>query len=159
MTFVLVAAIAVLILALSQWLAPLPYHKTFQPQLVLPGNGTEQTVVISADGQEITLPKLEMGMAELAEVLTDYDIVHEGRLMSYMRLYGLTEPRTHTIYINSSVSRPLQIETVLHEAWHVVYDRHGYNTSEEPWESMIEARAQATYQQLYGASAPKEEHK
>lgn len=101
----------------------------------------------------ITLPSVDLDLAEVVDMLVDYDIVHVNRLMSFLHYYGLTDPRTHTIYINTDVSMSETRDTIIHELLHVVYFRRGVDTS-GPYEPFIGARAHEIYLKLYGFPAP-----
>jgi hypothetical protein len=97
----------------------------------------------------LSLPPLDPSLAEVIEILADYDVLHEGRLMTYAHWYGLTDPNTKTIFINSSVAEDYRAETLLHELLHILYMRRGIDTR-GPYEDLVEAKAQELYRQLYG---------
>ena len=115
-------------------------------------DGTSSTppviAVMSADHPGITLPPVDVTIREVLEILSDYDIVHENKLMTFLQYYGLTDPNAKTIYINSSIAGEFRTLTVIHEILHVIYSRRGYNTS-GPFEPLIDSKARALYHQLY----------
>lgn len=95
------------------------------------------------------VPSVDVDMAEVIDILTDYSVVHEGKLLTYLKYYGLTDPRAKTIYINSDVAQSDSRDTVIHELLHVIYFRRGFDTSGQ-YEELISARAHEIYLKLYG---------
>ena len=95
------------------------------------------------------LPPADLDLKAVIDVLAEYDVVHESRLMTFLGYYGLTDPATKTIYINDREEIGVRRETVLHEFVHAIYMRQGVNTS-GPWEPFVDAKAQRVFDVLYG---------
>ncbi len=116
-------------------------------------------IVITLNGPQaaVTLPEIDVTLAEVCEILADYNVVHEHGLMSYLRYFGLTIPETKTIYVNADVSHEQLTETVIHEVVHIIYNRKGYDTR-GPYEDLVETKAQKVYAELYGPKPPTKEN-
>lgn len=113
----------------------------------VPTQETPQAVGI--DYAAWAVPSVDVDMAEVIDILTDYSVVHEGKLLTYLKYYGLTDPRAKTIYINSDVAQSDSRDTVIHELLHVIYFRRGFDTSGQ-YEDLISQRAHEIYLKLYG---------
>ena len=98
-------------------------------------------------------PKVDITLPEVLDILSDYEIVHESRLMTYIRYFGLTVTETRTIYINGSVDQATRRSTMIHELLHVIYFRRGFSSKGPAWEAIIEARESEIYSELYGIQA------
>ena len=131
--FIVILAVFVLVLAVvSRQVSGVVFRSYQHPEIVeLPA-----------------LPDVELELSEVLEILSDYDVLHESRVMSFLNYYGLTDLNTKTIFINEDVSQDYRIATLLHELLHVVYARRGYVTT-GPYDAVIEAKAQKLYRQMF----------
>src|SRR6266404_721257 len=101
-------------------------------------------------GEIPELPAMEFDMAAVVDLLSEYDIVHESRVMNYLQNWGLTDPETRTIYINPTGDLNNTRITVVHELLHAAYMRRGMRTGGPVWEPLIEGRAEEIVKKLYG---------
>lgn len=110
------------------------------------------TIYIGPDGTPQfveTLPKIDLTLADAVDIMAEYELVHETKLMSHLRYYGLTDPNTRTIFLNVAPDNASNRDTIIHEWLHIKYGRMGIDTS-GPYEDQIAKRAHEIYLQLYG---------
>ena len=92
--------------------------------------------------EDVTLP-------EVITILADYDFVHEGRVLTHNQYFGLTDPGSRTIFINSRPDETTRKLTVIHEILHVIYARRGYMPVGPLWEQRITTQEREIYSRLY----------
>lgn len=109
-------------------------------------------IYIGPDGTPVvvqTLPRIELTLADAVDIMAEYELIHETRVMNLMQKSGLTDAYSKTIIVNNSSDNAYNRDTVLHEWLHVKYKRLGIDTG-GPYEPQIAQRAHEIYLQLYG---------
>ena len=129
--------------------ARVPMAQRLRQEQVPPVDTIGDFVVPDAPATEMALPPLDLDLKSFVDTLAEYDVVHETRLMTFMRWWGLTDPDTKTIYINDRGELGVRKETVLHEFVHAAYMRQGVQTG-GVWEPYVDAKAQAVFDVIYG---------
>lgn len=90
----------------------------------------------------------EITLADLVDILTKYDIVHDPKGHIYeSAYYGYTDREHHTIHLLDHGDQADLRDTILHEAGHVKC----YAMMVDCDETMIEAMSQTVYRRLYVA--------
>lgn len=96
------------------------------------------------------LPDLDLDLATFIDIIGEYDVIHEGRMLHpVFNYYGMTVPDLRTIFLDSTQDRASMNDTVIHEVFHIAYGRKGIRT-DGPMEPCVEDKAQELYQKLYG---------
>lgn len=93
------------------------------------------------------LPPLEVTIAEVIDVFTDYSL-HHSDSVGCAQWYGVTDFDRKQIDICDRYDLTFRRITILHEVLHVIFRRHGLDTG-GPYEYAIDQKAQALYRQLF----------
>lgn len=101
------------------------------------------------------LPKLDLTLKDVIDILAEYDIEHTHMKMYCDHFYGSTSFDHRTIELCSTYDQPDRRLTVLHELRHIQYHRYLIETG-GPFEDQIDAQAHQQYQELYGL--PQDHH-
>ena len=124
-----------------------PVQKIF-PQKIFPkaqqGTPWEQA--------PLPLPPLDLDLAEIVDILTEYKIVHDKHgVLRYFSYYGVTDTDTKTIYISDEGDLGTNRDTVIHELLHIMYWRRGIATGgTSGYEPYIYQRAHEIVLKFYG---------
>ena len=95
------------------------------------------------------LPEIEFTLAEVIDVLAEYNLVLEDNPTFCKTFYGVTDHDTVTISICRKYDLTQRRKTLAHEILHVIYWRRGFDTG-GPFEASINAKAEEIFQTLYG---------
>ena len=90
---------------------------------------------------------LKLTLANLVDILSEYEVRHVvGLPRGSMPYYGLTDNSTKTIFIVGGSTRGEVKKTIIHEAYHILYDWQGLP---QPPESIIAISEEQTYRDLF----------
>lgn len=98
----------------------------------------------------LSLPQSSMTLADVVDILTDYSIAHQDRIVGGPYI-GLTEFDKKRITIDDSMDQSIRRSTVIHELLHVWYLKHaniatgGYDAGE----SAIALETGRLYEQMF----------
>ena len=119
----------------------------------------QEPQVVAPEGHPFTffaqpaLPEIELTLAEVIDITSEYDIRFEDSSAFCDKYYGLTSPKDKTITICSRIDLTLRRWTILHEFFHILYWRKSIQTS-GPFEPEIDALAWKALEKLYGIKIP-----
>lgn len=98
--------------------------------------------------QVTELPPMTLGLAEVIDILADYNLKHiDSRDFGWI---GLTVPQSRNIYIYDKMSQADKRTTLLHELLHAAYYQKNVQTGDQYSDMLIEQKAEELYGQLYG---------
>ena|SRR3990167_9271115 len=99
--------------------------------------------------QEISLPEINVTLADVVGILTEFDVVSENSYIFCTQYYGVTDFDHKTISICSRYDTAVRQRTILHEILHIMYWKRGVFTG-GPYELLIDRAAQKLFHTLYG---------
>ncbi len=105
---------------------------------------------------EVVMPDIpELTLADVVSILDDYNLRHEDSQLFGRSFYGVTDSKSRTIYISTTVDMADRRETIIHELLHAKYRQLGnWDHADALLDTAIDNKAQEIYRAIYGRPSP-----